>query len=121
MTNLKVIIELEASDVLHRGVETMQIIIDPAALQWFKREVGTGAGDEIKFYARYGGSSPVQDGFSLGFTAGETPINMAVRKEVDGMLFYIEESDLWYFDGHDLHVVYNEGLDEIEYKYVKNA
>ena len=29
-------------------------------------------------------------------------------------MFYIEETDMWFFNGHDLHVDYNPKTDEIE-------
>ena len=38
---------------------------------------------------------------------------------MDGIIFYVEESDLWYFNGHDLHVDYDEKKDELEFKYNK--
>lgn len=97
----------------------MQLTIDPKAVKWFKEEVGAEKGTAIKFYARYGGSSPIQTGFSLGFTAEETPVNIGVSIEIEGILFYIEESDLWYFDGHDLHVSYNAEMEELEFLYKK--
>ena len=37
----------------------------------------------------------------------------------DGITFFIEESDLWFFKGHDLSVEYNEQIDELEYRYHK--
>lgn len=70
----------------------------------------------MKFYAKYGGTSSIQPGFSLGFMV-DTPNRMLVSYENEGILFFIDESDEWYFDGHDLYVDYNENLDEIHYLY----
>lgn len=97
----------------------MKIIISPSALAWFKDEMGLQKGDKIKFHVQIYGSSPIQKNFALGFTKDNEPINMAVHTEVDGIDFYVEESDVWFFDGHDLHVDYNEQKDELEYSYVK--
>lgn len=96
----------------------MKIAISDLALKWFKEDFGAKAGDYVKFFARIYGSSPVQESYTLGFTK-EDPIDIAVRTELDGIVFFVEESDLWYFNGHDLHVDYNEKTDELEFTYIK--
>lgn len=98
----------------------MDIVISKAALQWFKEEVELKSGDKVKFYPKVYGNSPVQEGFSLGFTVDNYPIEIITSYEAEGMLFYIEERDLWFFNGHDLHVNYNEEMDEVEYSYTKS-
>ncbi|WP_203362508.1 HesB/YadR/YfhF family protein [Bacillus sp. REN10] len=96
----------------------MNIIIHSEALSWFKQEVDVQSGEFIRFFVRYGGSSPLHDSFSLGLTK-EEPIEIGAKKEYDGIVFFVEQKDLWFFDGHDLHVHYNQKLDEPEYTYVK--
>ncbi|MGE7768281.1 HesB/YadR/YfhF family protein [Peribacillus sp. NPDC096540] len=96
----------------------MKLVISRQAVNWFKEEIELKDGYYVKFYARYGGSSPVQDGFSLGVSM-DHPFNVAVQREQDGIVFFIEEADLWYFNGHDLHVEYKEDGNEIEYNYLK--
>lgn len=44
---------------------------------------------------------------------------MAVYTEKDGIDFYVETSDVWFFDGHDLHVNYDPNDDELTFDYVK--
>ena len=61
------------------------------------------SGDSIRFFARYGGSSPLHDGFSLGVTK-EQPDEVAVKIEHDGVLYYIEQKRQMVFLEHDLHV-----------------
>ncbi|WP_462408618.1 HesB/YadR/YfhF family protein [Neobacillus sp. Marseille-QA0830] len=96
----------------------MEIVISEQAFKWFKDDVGLKSGDKVRFYVKIYGSSPVQEGYTLAFTK-EDPLDIAVSIEQDGVLFFIEESDLWYFDGHDLHVNYHELEDELEYNYIK--
>jgi uncharacterized protein YneR len=98
----------------------MDIVISKTALQWFKDEVELKTGDKVKFYPKVYGNSPVQEGFSLGFTVDNYPIDIITSFEADGMLFYIEERDVWFFNGHDLHVNFNEEKDEVEYSYTKS-
>ena len=97
----------------------MEIKMSDTALNWFKEEVGLKAGDKIKFYTKIYGSSPVQENFSLGFTVDNEPLDIVVQTEKDGITFYVESADLWYFNGHDLHVEYNAKIDEVEYQYKK--
>jgi uncharacterized protein YneR len=98
----------------------MEIVISESAVKWFKDEVGLKKGDKVKFYARIYGKSAVQENFSLGFTVDNDPIDMIVKTETEGLMFFIEGTDLWFFDEHDLHVDYNEQKDELEYSYIKN-
>lgn len=96
----------------------MEIRIKEEALNWFKEEMEVEKGDAVRFFARYGGSSPLHEGFSLGVTI-VAPDEVAVQVEKDGVLYYIESRDEWFFDGHHLIVRYDEKLDEPAYSYEK--
>ncbi|KAB7708224.1 hypothetical protein F9802_05860 [Bacillus aerolatus] len=97
----------------------MNIQLEPKALSWFKDEMDVSPGHFVRFYVRYGGSSPLHQGFSLGVNK-EEPIDIGAKNESDGAVYFVEQNDLWFFDGHDLLVKYNEKLDEPEYEYVKH-
>lgn len=94
----------------------MKIIVSKEAHNWFKREMDIETGDAIRFYVRYGGSSPFHEGFSLGMNR-EEPHQVGVTLEQDGVLFYIEKDDEWFFNEHDLYVHVDEVLDELAYEY----
>ena len=94
----------------------MKLTLSEKAIRWFKDEMGLTKGDTLKFFAQIYGSSPVQESYSLGF-AKDFPIDIIASAEVEGIVFYVEETDLWYFNGHDLHVDYNEKKDELEFQY----
>ncbi|MGE8205816.1 HesB/YadR/YfhF family protein [Heyndrickxia sp. NPDC080065] len=96
----------------------MEIRITDEAGKWFKDEMFLKNGDSIRFFVKYGGSSPVQEGFSLGIS-NEAPSDIAVHTEQGGIVYYIEEKDLWYFDDHHLYVSYDGDLDEPVYEYKK--
>ncbi len=96
----------------------MNIRISNEAAQWFIEEMDVETGDSIRFFARYGGSSPLHEGFSLGVIR-EQPDEVAVETVLDGVRYYVETRDLWYFDGHDLQVGVNRDLEELQYDYVK--
>ncbi|MGE7915336.1 HesB/YadR/YfhF family protein [Lysinibacillus xylanilyticus] len=96
----------------------MNIALTDEALQWFKREMEVESGDTIRFYARYGGSSPFHEGFSLGMTR-EEPIEIGVKTVLDDVTYYIDEKDLWFFNDHNLHVDVGATIDELKYDYRK--
>lgn len=96
----------------------MKITLSKEAISWFKNEIGLEKGEYIKFYSKIYGSSPVQESYSLAF-AKEDPIDMAASAVEEGIIFFVESSDLWYFNGHDLHVEYNHENDELEFQYIK--
>ncbi len=98
----------------------MEITVSNAAITWFKDEVELKDGDKVKFYAKIYGSSPVQENFGLAFTLDNEPIDMSVKAEVAGLTFFVEDTDLWFFNGHDLHVDYSVQKDELEFSYTKS-
>ncbi|MEC5186442.1 HesB/YadR/YfhF family protein [Geobacillus thermodenitrificans] len=90
----------------------MNITITKKAFDWYKRELGLKPGDAIRLFARYGGCSTVQKGFSLGIAKDEPAGEPAAQTTVDGVTFFVEDSDQWYFDGHDLTIDLDEKGDE---------
>jgi uncharacterized protein YneR len=97
----------------------VEIMISKKAVDWFKDEIGVKQGEQIRFYIQFYGSSPIQEGYSLTFSR-DNAIDKAASTEVDGIVFYVEESDLWFFDGHNLYVDFNENGDELEFRYIKH-
>ncbi|WP_313892356.1 hypothetical protein [Psychrobacillus sp.] len=96
----------------------LKIILSLDAVKWFHDEMEVKAGDAIRFYARYGGSSPVHDGFSIGMTR-DIPVIPSSTITRDNIVYFIEERDAWFFEGYDLHVDVDVKLDELTYSYEK--
>lgn len=96
----------------------MKIIIDEQSVAWYREELDLGDGDSIRFFPRYGGYSPIQSGFSLGISP-EPAKEAKVLIEKGGLSFFVEEDDLWYFDGHDLEVQFDEKKAEPAFHYHK--
>lgn len=91
-------------------------MITDQALNWFYDEMDIQTGETIRFYARYGGSNPFHEGFSLGMSKDD-PLNPSVVSKQSGITFFIEKDDEWFFNGHDLIVDYDEIVDELKYEY----
>lgn len=105
-------------DLKSKGVcICMEILITNEAIQWFQKEMELEPGAHVRFFARYGGSNPFHEGYSIGMNT-DTPINAAVVTDQGGYRFFIEEDDLWFFDGHDFKVKVDNDLDELLYEYV---
>lgn len=94
----------------------MKIQITNEAAQWFEKEMLYNERGFIRFFVRYGGSSPIQEGFSLGVNT-EAPIEPGATYDTGGNTYYIEEKDLWYFKDHNLLVDYDEQTDGPIYIY----
>ncbi|CAM3619303.1 HesB/YadR/YfhF family protein [Marinicrinis lubricantis] len=94
----------------------MKIDVDSQAAQHFIQEMDLKPGSYVRFFTKYGGHSTIQTSYSLGISFDE-PSRAAAKTEVAGITFYVEQTDLWYFDGHDLKVRFNEKSQEIEYEY----
>ncbi|SFP17122.1 HesB/YadR/YfhF family protein [Salibacterium halotolerans] len=94
----------------------MNITLSAPALKWFEQEMEAAEGDSIRFFARYGGRSPIHPGFSLGVTKAE-PFEPWAQMTENGIVFYVEEKDKWYFEGYDLHVKYSRKHEAVDYEY----
>ncbi|WP_059170651.1 HesB/YadR/YfhF family protein [Bacillus sp. FJAT-27445] len=95
----------------------MNLQVSNKAAQWYKDEFEASEGTHIRFFVRYGGFSQLQKGFSLGVDS-EEPMDPAASTESKGLIFYIEEKDLWYFDGKNVEIDFDEKLQEPVFHYV---
>ena len=95
----------------------MKFTITSKAQTWFKQELVLAEGHGIKFYGKVYGKTQVHDGFSVGM-AVDTPESPLIEETVNGMLFFVEEADEWFFKGYDLVVDYDEELDEPKYEFL---
>lgn len=95
----------------------MNIQVTNDAANWYKSEMSLKDGDKLRFFVRYGGINTFQPGFSLGVEI-EEPFDIGVSTIVNGITFFIEEKDLWYFSGHNIIVSFNAKINEPEFEYI---
>lgn len=81
----------------------MNIVVDRDAASWLKQEMQLQPGDELRLFVRLGGCSTVHSGFSLGIVK-ERPVRPGLQAESEGIVFYMEEDNVWYLEGKDLFV-----------------
>jgi uncharacterized protein YneR len=96
----------------------MNISVSKEAVNWYKNELGLQAGDALRFFVQYGGCSTVQKGLSLGIRK-DNPATPAVQIQEDGITFFIEGDDEWFFDGHNLSVTFSNDDDFPQFNYEK--
>lgn len=94
----------------------MKLTITPKAQEWFKRELELAEGQGIKFYGKVYGKTQVHDGFSVGMSV-DIPESPLIEENANGMMFFVEEADEWFFKGYDLVVDYDAELDEPKYDF----
>ncbi|GGC88774.1 hypothetical protein GCM10007216_19440 [Thalassobacillus devorans] len=95
----------------------MEIEVTEQAAKWYEEELEISSGAAIRFLVRYGGSGGLQPGFSLAIQMDE-PEEPAASTQINGITFFVEASDAWYFDDKSLKVDYNSKWEEPEFNYV---
>ncbi|PTM57711.1 HesB/YadR/YfhF family protein [Desmospora activa] len=95
----------------------MDIHITPKALAWFQQEMGLVAGDELRFHIRYDDAHSAErdkHGFSLRLTV-EPSRRPGVSVVTGGIRFFVEEDELWFFDGKNLRVEWDERREMVRF------
>lgn len=95
----------------------MKIIISDKGQTWFKEELELATGDSIRFFGKYGGSTNVHVGFTTGMMISNPSKHVLSQIELSGIVYFIDETDDWFFKGYDLFVDFNEELNEPVYEY----
>ena len=94
----------------------MELTITPEALTWFKDELLLEKGDSVRIFGKYGGATNVHVGFSTGIEV-TTPHMPLVEKEMDGLTFFTEHGDDWFFADYHLTVSLDDKTGEPSYIY----
>ena len=88
----------------------MKLTIDEKSQAWFEEEMGVSKERGVRFLGK------VYGGFSLAVEV-DTPNNPFVSVEKNGIIYFVETGDEWFFQGHDLDIVFDEKLKEPSYSY----
>lgn len=96
----------------------MEITVSPAAIHWFKSEMGLQAGEGIRFFGKVYGKTNVHEGFSVGI-ARDISNDPIVSAQIDGLIFSVDRTDDWFFADYNLSVDYDADKDEPVYQFVE--
>lgn len=91
----------------------MLISIDEKAASWFKKEFDFNRPFSIRMYPQYAGFGQKNKGYSLAFSA-ETPSNAGFTTLLNGITFYVEGNDIWFFESTETYLSVDEFLDELQ-------
>lgn len=89
---------------------------DEKALSWFSDEFRITAPLGIRLFPQYNGFGLQHKGYSLAFSA-EPATNPSYAAKLNGLTFYIEASDLWFFEDTKTFLFYDESLKELAVRY----
>ncbi|WLR56896.1 hypothetical protein LC048_08530 [Mesobacillus subterraneus] len=96
----------------------MTIKIDQNAFKWFEQEFDTPKPFHIRLYPQYAGFGVKNKGYSLAFSL-EAPAIAAEQQEIDGITFFVESNDTWFFDETDVELKLSDTSGEIFAKYIE--
>ncbi|MGP4107091.1 HesB/YadR/YfhF family protein [Virgibacillus sp. L01] len=93
----------------------MNLQITKEAAKWYKKEFEIEHQTQLRFYVRYGFGGVIP-GFSLGVSY-DTPKDMHASCNAEGITFFIESKDAWYFDDQNLKIELDEQSQESDFIY----
>ncbi|PAK87317.1 HesB/YadR/YfhF family protein [Lentilactobacillus parakefiri] len=101
----------------------MKIDVTDSASKWFQSKMGLSQGNGVRFYGKVYGKTPVHEGFSLALTRDDQPGETYTKTEKDGITYFVDEDDRWFFVGFDLKVDFNPEKDpeNVVYTYTPNG
>lgn len=91
----------------------MNLIVEQNAARWYKEQMDLSEGDSLRIFVRLGGCGSVHPGLSLGITKDE-PRNAGLSQQVEGILFYMEEDNVWYVENKELRISFDEKYEEVK-------
>lgn len=94
----------------------MQLHITKDAAKWYVKELELSTPTHIRLFPRYGGVGGIIPGFSIGINNDE-PESTHATSTVEGIQFFVEEQDAWYFEGYNVTIQLNTDLYEPEFTY----
>ena len=96
----------------------MKITVTEKAHEWYVDEMGLEKGDGVRFFGKVYGKTEVHDNFSVAINIGHPDDPLSVET-IDGISYFAEKLDEWFFSGYDFKVDYNEKLEEVSYHFIK--
>ncbi|WP_251552174.1 HesB/YadR/YfhF family protein [Neobacillus muris] len=94
----------------------MLIRIDDKAASWFKEEFQDTMLSNIRMFPQYAGFGEKNKGFTLAFSA-ETPTNIGFTEEINGITFFVDGNDVWFFEETETFMTVDEHLNELQITY----
>lgn len=91
----------------------MKLEISKEAANWYIKELNLKPGDSLRFFGKVYGVN----GFSLAINKAE-PSHTSTSVSINDVLFYIEDTDTWFFEDSDLKISFDENLREPKFEQI---
>lgn len=91
-----------------------RLTVDPRAAKWYEKEFDLEPGYGIRIFGKGYGETNKHVGFSVGISYGK-PEDPYMQTVIDGHPYFVEKEDEWFVAGLDLHIGYDEKLQEPTY------
>lgn len=91
----------------------MEIKITKEALQWFEENVNLESNRALRFFPSL--KRKTKTGLSLGIMPIK-PSRIQAKVEHNGIIYYIEKADAWFFEDKDLNISLSEKTNEPKYQ-----
>lgn len=95
----------------------MNISVTDKAMKWFEKELLLEEGDAIRFFGKTYGKTEVHEGFSVGMSVDQPDASVLGQTEINGVTYFANEHDDWFFSGYDLEIDYDNKKDEPIYHF----
>lgn len=101
--------------------DRMKLFVEEKCAQWFGEEIGFRPQAGIRFKTKIYASSPIMEGFGIAIESVEPQAPIAQYQAENGLLFFVEEQDAWFFQDYDLEVHLDSHFKEPVYTYLKEG
>ena len=91
----------------------MKLIVEQAAAKWYKEQMELQDGEHVRIYIKLGGCGSVHPGLSLGVMQDD-PLEIGIETTVEGVHFFIEQSNVWYLEEKSLTISFDAEQEEIK-------
>ncbi|MBM4762798.1 hypothetical protein [Bacillus sp. B15-48] len=88
------------------------ITIENNAFKWFESEFEVPKPFFIRLYPQYAGFGEKNKGYSLAFSL-EKPSLPESQQEINGITFFVESNDTWFFDDTKVSIQFCNNKKEI--------
>lgn len=95
----------------------MNISVTNKAVKWFEKELLLEKGNAVRFFGKTYGKTEVHDGFSVGMIVEQPDGSVLGYTEINGVTYFTNEHDHWFFSGYDLEIDYDDKKDEPVYHF----
>lgn len=96
----------------------MQLTIKSEAMPFFKDEMGLSEGDALRFTSKVYGKTQIHEGMSVAVRPETPKDDLLAETNVDGITFFINQEDKWFFEDYDLEVGYQPEEEVLSFNFV---